>query len=43
MVHGLDLAALHAPKGIPPNWPGWLVIIAIVLLVLAGLGRWRKS
>jgi LPXTG-motif cell wall-anchored protein len=36
-------AAAHVPAHVPANWPGWLVIIGFALLVLAGLGRWRKS
>jgi hypothetical protein len=28
--------AAHMPAHVPANWPGWLVIIVIGLLLLAG-------
>jgi hypothetical protein len=36
MSHGAVLAAAHAPAHIPADWPGWLVIGVIGLIVL----RW---
>jgi len=37
------LTSLQAPKGVPANWPGWLVIIAIGLLVLGGALKLLKG
>jgi hypothetical protein len=35
-------AARQVPK-IPSDWPGWLVLIAIGLLLLAALRKWMSS
>jgi hypothetical protein len=37
-----SLTAAGSPH-VPANWPGWVVIIVIALLVLGGLGKWLKS
>ena len=34
---------LAAPPHVPANWPGWVVLAVIALLILGGLGKWLKS
>lgn len=37
------LAAGHQVPKIPSDWPGWLVLIALGLIVLAALRKWMGS
>lgn len=43
MIHPTALAAASQWPKLPADWSGWLAIILISLLVLAGIRRWLKS
>lgn len=42
-MHPLILAAASKLPQIPADWPGWVILIILILLAAAGLRRWLKS